>query len=404
MKLVNHKLLMILILTMVLFVSVFMAQEPQNKSRGGRSYITDILLPSVIDDIKAKPSPGKYLKDGVKYEILNVTDSEQIFKECQKQLDSYYDSEEDSYICLKKIRINENNTQRDIFARISIKRDYKIYFYSFINSKKSIVFLTIIFLAFTALYFIFSSYSSSLKAEVESHKYQSLQKLARGLAHEIRNPLNAIHLSLQLISDTNDGGGINKDDEVNAAAANAAHNKDEVNECLNIIKDEIKRLDETVTRFMQYSKDIILHKELIDIEKLVDKAVKITAPVFEQKKARVEFIKNESDGIKCSVDEALLYQVVFNILKNAVEAISDGGRVKIKTGIENNIVNIGISNNGEQIKDSDICKIFDFYFTTKIEGSGIGLALGKKIIEAHGGEIKVKSTPAETEFNIKLPA
>ncbi len=404
MKLVNHKLLMILILTMVLFVSVFMAQEPQNKSRGGRSYITDILLPSVIDDIKAKPSPGKYFKDGIKYEILNTTDSEQIFKECQKQLDSYYDSEEDSYIYLKKIIINENNQQRDILARITVKRDYKAQFYSFIKSKKSIVFLTIIFLAFTALYFIFSSYTSSLKAEVESHKYQSLQKLARGLAHEIRNPLNAIHLSLQLIGDTNDGGCINKNDEVKTAAANAAHNKDEVNECLDIIKDEIKRLDETVTRFMQYSKDIILHKELIDIDKLIDKAVKITAPVFEQKKALVEFIKNENGGIKCFADEALLYQVVFNILKNAVEAISDGGRIKIITGIENNIVNIGISNNGTEIKDSDIRKIFDFYFTTKIEGSGIGLALGKKIIEAHGGEIKVKSTPVETEFNIKLPA
>lgn len=402
MKLVNHKLLMILILAMVLFVSVFMAQEPQNKSRGGRSYITDTILPAVIDNIKLNPAPGKYLKNGVEYEILDGMDSEQFFKECQKQFESYYDSEEDSYIYLKKILINENNLQRDVIARITIKRDYKIYFYSFINSKKSIVFLTIIFLAFTALYFIFFSYTSSLKAEVESQKYQSLQKLARGLAHEIRNPLNAIHLSLQLIGDTNDGG--DKNNELNPAAANSAHNKDEVNECLNIIKDEIKRLDETVTRFMQYSKDIILHKELIDINKLIEKAVKITVPVFEQKKALVEFVKSENGGVKCSADEALLYQVVFNILKNAAEAISDGGHIKIKTVVESNIVNISIANNGEQIKDSDIHKIFDFYFTTKIEGSGIGLALSKKIIEAHGGEIKVKSMPAETEFNIKLPA
>ncbi len=402
MKLLNHKLLMVLILSMVFFISIFMAQEPQNKSRGGRSYITDTILPAVIDNIKLNPAPGKYFKDGIEYEILGTADSEQIFNECHKQFQSYYDSEEDSYIYLKKIQINENNSQRDIFARIKVKNNYKINFYSFINSKKSIVFLTIIFLAFTALYFIFFSYTSSLKAEVESQKYQSLQKLARGLAHEIRNPLNAIHLSLQLIGGTNDSG--DKIDIFKPVTANSPHNKDEVNECLNIIKDEIKRLDETVTRFMQYSKDIILHKELADINKLIDKAVKVIAPVFEQKKARVEFVKSENGGVKCSADEALLYQVVFNILKNAAEAISDGGHIKIKTVVENKFIYINIANNGEQIKDSDIHKIFDFYFTTKIEGSGIGLALSKKIIEAHAGDIKVKSTPVETEFSIKLPA
>jgi signal transduction histidine kinase len=392
---------------MVFFVSVFMAQEPQNKSRGGRNYITDTILPAVMEDIKIKPQPGKYFKNGVEYEILNTMNSEQIFKECQKQFESYYDSEEDSYIYLKKIQINENSQQQDILARIKVKRDYKIYFYSFINSKKSIVFLTIIFLAFTALYFIFSSYSSSLKADVESQKYQSLQKLARGLAHEIRNPLNAIHLSLQLIGDSD--GGKNESDFANAGNAlnnnfNKPADKNEIKECLDIIKDEIKRLDETVTRFMQYSKDIILHKDITDIDRLIDKAVKINTPVFEQKKARVEFIKNENAGVKCNADEALLYQVILNILKNAGEAVSDGGLIKIKTGVENNMIVINIANNGPEIKEKYINKIFDFYFTTKIEGSGIGLALSKKIIEAHDGEISVKSGAAETEFTVKMPA
>ena len=382
MSLHKHKILIFLITAMVILVAAFMASEPQNRSKGGQRHIIDSLLAAALKEIKPDMKPGKYSANGYDYEILDSMPAERLLNECIERFGSYYDDGEDSYVYLKKIGKGESG---ETYAKIIIKRDFMVSFYSFIKSKKSIVFLTILLLAAISLYFIFSSYNNSMKAEVESQKYHSMQKLARGLAHEIRNPLNAIHLSLQLIGD---GPEINNDNELK--------------ECLKIIKDEIKRLDETVARFMHYSKDIKLNKEKIDINDIIKKIIKITAPLFEQKKSAVAF--SGAPETTADADGGMVYQVIFNILKNAVEAVNDGGRVKVETASDGGMVIIKISNNGPRIKEKDLPEIFDFYFTTKVEGSGIGLALSKKIIEAHGGAISVKSDEKETEFKIEIPS
>ncbi len=395
MKFNGHKILITLITAMVVLVAMFMASEPQNKSRGGQRYITEKILSGVLTEIKPGMPPGKYSKDGIEYEILNYMSTEDVLNACQKQIDSYYDADEDSYVYFRKIDGSGDN--KNVYARIVIKRDFKIYLYSFINSKKSIVFLTILLLAFISLYFIFSSYNSSIKAEVESQKYNSLQKLSRGLAHEIRNPLNAMHLSLQLISD---GGFF----ENGASGVKKAESDKELKECLDIIREEIKRLDETVTRFMQYSKDIKLNRESTDINKLIQRAINIMTPVFEQKKARVVFnAAGANENLNCSIDGVLFYQVILNIVKNSAEAVFENGNVSAVSYRERDKINIKIANDGPEIAQENLSKIFDFYFTTKIEGSGIGLALSKKIIEAHGGDISVKSDKNETCFLISIP-
>ncbi len=382
MNLHRHKILIFLITAMVILVAAYMANEPQNRSKGGQRHIIDGVLAAALKEIKPGMKPGKYRADGYDYEILDRMPAERLLSECMERFDSYYDDGEDSYVFLKKIG---EGASGEIYAKIIIKRDFMVSFYSFLRSKKSIVFLTILLLAAIALYFIFSSYNNSMKAEVESQKYHSMQKLARGLAHEIRNPLNAIHLSLQLIGD---GPEIKNDDELK--------------ECLKIIKDEIKRLDETVARFMHYSKDIILNKEKIDINDIIQKIIKITAPLFDQKKTSAAF--SAGAEVNAVADGGLIYQVILNILKNAVEAIGDGGRVAVETASGGGVAIIKISNDGPRIKEKDLPEIFDFYFTTKVEGSGKGLALSKKIIEAHGGAITVKSGEKETEFKIEIPA
>lgn len=385
MKLDGHRTLIILITVMVIFIAAFMANEPRNKSKGGQRHIVEGILAKAMAEIKASGSgPGMYSGDGYKYEILkNVTD-ENIAGECVDRIGSYYDENDDSYVFFRQFG---KGGGEKTYVRIIIKRDFWVDFHSFINSKKSVVLMTILLLAAISLYFIFASYNHSIKAEIESQKYQSMQKLARGLAHEIRNPLNAMHLSLQLIGDSR-----------------VAWNQAEVNECLDIIKDEIKRLDDTVERFMRYSKEINLNRETIDINSIVEKITKVTAPLFEQKKASLSFVTG-GGNIFAFADETLIHQTILNIVKNAAEAIIEGGTASINTSVSADAKSaiIEISNDGPRIAEKNLPKIFDFYFTTKVEGSGIGLALGKKVIEAHGGKISVKSSDKQTTFTIEIP-
>ncbi|HOD39174.1 MAG TPA: ATP-binding protein, partial [Candidatus Wallbacteria bacterium] len=192
--------------------------------------------------------------------------------------------------------------------------------------------------------------------------------------------------------------------ENGASGVEKAESDKELKECLDIIREEIKRLDETVTRFMQYSKDIKLNRESTDINKLIQRAINIMTPVFEQKKARVVFnAAGANENLNCSIDGVLFYQVILNIVKNSAEAVFENGNVSAVSYRERDKINIKIANDGPEIAQENLSKIFDFYFTTKIEGSGIGLALSKKIIEAHGGDISVKSDKNETCFLISIP-
>ena len=103
MKFNGHKILITLITAMVVLVAMFMASEPQNKSRGGQRYITEKILSGVLAEIKSGTPPGKYSKDGIEYEILNYMSTEDVLNACQKQLDSYYDADEDSYVYFRKL-------------------------------------------------------------------------------------------------------------------------------------------------------------------------------------------------------------------------------------------------------------------------------------------------------------
>jgi len=383
MDLQRQKLYIILIFLLIFFVVLFIGSEPRQRSKPGQRYIIDNLLPPIIEEIKKNPVAGRYEKQDYSYTIFDASRVREIFDECVAENDSYHDNAADSYIYVRKIKVSASE---EILARIEIKRSLNTYFFNFLYSKKIIVLSIFIAIAGIAVFFIFASYRHALDAQSENQKYLAVQRMSRGLAHEIRNPLNSMYLSLDLISRHDECSGCEKNDELG--------------ECLGIIKSEVRRLDDLVKRFMDYSKDIKIKRSRQSLKDIVQSVISVLSPLALEKKAVIKF---DGSDIEAAIDHDLVYQSIFNVMKNAVEAVQNGGRIDISYSIQGRFVEIRVVDDGEGIKEADMPKIFEFYFSTKNEGSGIGLALARKFIDAHGGSISAVSEKNNTCFLIKLP-
>lgn len=379
----KQKFYIVLVFLLMFFVVLFMGSEPRQRSKPGQRYIIDNLLPPIIEDIKKNPAAGRHEKTDYAYTIFDASRVREIFDECVAENESYHDNDNDSYIYVRKIKVAAGE---DVLARIEIKRSLNTYFFNFIYSKKIIVLSFLMAIAGIAVYFIFSSYRHAIDAQSENQKYLAVQRMSRGLAHEIRNPLNSMYLSLDLISRHDECSGCGKNDELG--------------ECLGIIKSEVRRLDDLVKRFMDYSKDIKLKRSKESLKEIVQSVISVLSPLALEKKAAIKF---DGSDVTVDIDHDLIYQSLFNVIKNAVEAVQSGGNIDISYSLQGAAVEIVVADDGAGIKEADLPKIFEFYFSTKNEGSGIGLALARKFIDAHGGNISASCEKNKTRFIIKLP-
>ena len=227
------------------------------------------------------------------------------------------------------------------------------------------------------------------KLEYISRKKERMSLLGRissMVAHEIRNPLNSIYIIIQRL---------HYEFEVKKA-------QEEYENLINIVYKEINRLNNIVTKFLEYGRLPQPQKKPFFIKELVEKLNIILSTWQSEKKFSYEI--NIQDNFQINGDEEQLYQAIFNIVKNAFQNIKPNGKIIVDIYKKDNYINIEMRNDGEKIPDHIKNKIFDLYFTTKEDGSGFGLPITKKIIEEHDGEINVYSTEKETKFIIKIPA
>ncbi|MFZ1138611.1 MAG: ATP-binding protein [Candidatus Sulfotelmatobacter sp.] len=223
--------------------------------------------------------------------------------------------------------------------------------------------------------------------EIEmSRRLSASGRLTRGVAHEVKNPINAIVLHLQLLR--------NKLEQ----------QEPDTRRHMDIIDTEIRRLDRVVQTLVDFTRPRDLHLEEIDLRRLMEDVAQLAAPDAEQHGVTIQRHMPEQ-RLPIKVDIDLMKQALLNVVINGVQAMPQGGLLTISARRENNAVVAEIRDEGGGIPRDMHDKIFELYFTTKKDGSGIGLAQTYQILQWHYGSVDFESTEGTgTVFRFHIPA
>jgi len=225
---------------------------------------------------------------------------------------------------------------------------------------------------------------------LESERSNAVKLLAAGVAHEIGNPLNALNIHLQLLA--RELRGVS--DEGQRAS---------LEDLVGVARTEVERLDTIIAQFLRAirpSKPVLLPERPTEV---LEETLKLLKTEFENRRIAVSVDIPEVVP-EVRLDRSQIKQVFFNLIKNALEAMPDGGALKVVFGVGDAFVEIAFSDTGKGIRPEELGRVFEPYHTTKAKGSGLGLMIVQRIIEDHGGEIELASKPNEgTCFTIRLP-
>ncbi len=224
-----------------------------------------------------------------------------------------------------------------------------------------------------------------LEKEVSRSRHlTSLSSLAAGVAHEIRNPLSsikgfAVYLKERLQADSDD------------------------KKTADIIVDEVERLNRVITQLIEFARPVELKKEKTRIADLISHTLRLIEAQAQKNNIKIN-MAGENNGLFAMLDPDKAKQVLLNIFLNAVAAMKKGGILSISWEREKENLRIGISDNGVGIEKMDLPRIYDPYFTSKPVGTGLGLAVVQKIMEAHGGRIFVERAAGQgTTVSLYFP-
>jgi signal transduction histidine kinase len=216
-------------------------------------------------------------------------------------------------------------------------------------------------------------------------RLSAISKITSGVAHEVKNPLNAILLHVEV------------------ARSKLSRGDTDVAEQMEIISREILRLDRVVRTFLDFTRPVELQLDNIPMQELVREIVELAQPQTTAANIRVS-VRQEADGVEVRVDRDLLKQAVLNLVVNAMQAMPEGGELSFEASASKDTAELRISDNGTGIAAELRDKIFRLYFSTKKDGSGIGLAMTFRIVQIHDGTIDFTSEPGKgTTFVIRLP-
>ncbi|MBA2603285.1 MAG: HAMP domain-containing protein [Acidobacteria bacterium] len=234
-----------------------------------------------------------------------------------------------------------------------------------------------------------------------SRKAAALGRLLAGVAHEVKNPLNAMTIHLELLKQKL---GVLREPMVMAGPGGGAGKTLDLTKHVTIISSEIKRLDEVVAGFLKFARPEELNLQPILLNQVIHDVVMTIGPEAHRRRVAV---REESLKMLPPIngDQGMLVQAVLNLAINALQAMPEGGTLRLgcKPATRHR-VELFVEDTGIGIEPENLPRIFDLYFTTKEKGSGIGLSMVFRIVQLHDGEVEVQSTPGRgTRFRVMFP-
>ena len=224
----------------------------------------------------------------------------------------------------------------------------------------------------------------------KSRDLSTIGALARWMAHEIRNPLSSLNINIELL----------REELLDQAQLNQ---RDEILSLISFISYETLRLENNLKSFLDFNRLPPPKLEWVEVNGVLDSVVRLLGAEAQMKNARIEtHLQKKLPLFKIDVSQFSL--ALSNLLINSIQAITDRGEIHVTTRASKKNLFVVIEDNGVGIPKEQLPKIFDFMFSTKPTGSGLGLSIARKIISDHRGEIGVKSEPGRgSTFRIRIP-
>ena len=225
-----------------------------------------------------------------------------------------------------------------------------------------------------------------IESELElSRRMSAIGRLTSGVAHEVKNPINAIVVHLELLKTKLEG----------ASSSAARH--------LEVIDSEIHRLDRVVQTLVDFSRPVELQLREQDLRNVIGDVLALAKEELSTRNVKLVH-KFPSKPLVANVDADMLKQAAWNVIQNGAQAMPDGGTLEVVLEADRKTAVLRIADEGTGIPDDILEKIFDLYFTTKSGGSGIGLAMTYRILQLHHGAVEVQSRKHRgTEFRLSIP-
>ena len=227
---------------------------------------------------------------------------------------------------------------------------------------------------------------SKIENELEvSRRLADLGRLTSGVGHEVKNPINAIVVHLELLREK------------------LARNDSSAERHVDVIHNEIRRLDRVVQTLIDFSRPVELDLAMHDLRSIVTTVLTLAEPDLAQRSVKVVSMMPGSP-VYVRVDADMIQQALLNVLLNGAQSMADGGELHVELRQHGHEATLRIRDQGCGIPREILSRIFNLYFTTKRDGTGIGLAMTYRILQLHNGSVQVESeVDVGTQFTLRLP-